>query len=202
MRNHKRPILLSAIALQLVFTALPGQSQRVHGPVEVVVSSKKAPVCELAVAEGCPQHSDEAAAPVRFNFDLSPESARFFGFDAARGMHLLPTPSWLQPDTSSPGSTPRLRRDRRRGAEYGLGIGALVGGLGFASLNYAFTTNGPRGEYTAQSLLLGGVVGGVAGAIVGAIIGAPARSTESPSRVQLRLSSGTQSASAMISVPR
>lgn len=73
-------------------------------------------------------------------------------------------------------------RDHGKGALIGLAAGALVGGVGFAGMNYAFTTSGPRDEYTVLSLFLGGAVGGVAGAIVGGIIGMPEREEPGESR--------------------
>ncbi|HEY0023635.1 MAG TPA: hypothetical protein VGB24_12015 [Longimicrobium sp.] len=77
------------------------------------------------------------------------------------------------------------RRDHGKGALIGLGVGALAGGVGFAAMNYAFTTSGPRDEYALLSFMLGGAVGGVAGAVVGGIIGTPER--QEPRREQVRL---------------
>lgn len=79
-------------------------------------------------------------------------------------------------------------RDHGKGALTGFAVGALVGGTGFAAMNYAFTTSGPRDEYTMLSFLLGGAVGGVAGAIVGGIIGMPEREETRPQQVRLHLS--------------
>lgn len=80
----------------------------------------------------------------------------------------------------APATPAEVRRDHGKGALIGLAAGALVGGVGFATMNYAFTTSGPRTEFTVLSLLLGGAVGGVAGAVVGGIIGWPER--EEPRR--------------------
>jgi hypothetical protein len=85
----------------------------------------------------------------------------------------------------APAKRDEERRDHGKGALTGFAIGALVGGVGFAGMNYAFTTSGPRDEYTVLSLFLGGAVGGAAGAIVGGIIGMPER--EEPRREQVRL---------------
>jgi hypothetical protein len=76
-------------------------------------------------------------------------------------------------------------RDRQKGALYGLGIGVAIGGVGFAALNYALTTNSPRNEYTLLSFLLGAAGGGAAGAVLGAIIGVPER--EAPEQKQAEL---------------
>jgi hypothetical protein len=77
------------------------------------------------------------------------------------------------------------RRDHGKGALIGFAAGALVGGVGFATVNYAFTESGPREEYALLSLMLGGAVGGVAGAVAGGIIGMPER--REPRREQVRL---------------
>lgn len=79
-------------------------------------------------------------------------------------------------------------RDRGRGALYGFAIGALVGGVGFAAANYAFTDSTPRDEYTLLSFLLGAAVGGATGAVAGAIIGAPGREEVWPQQVRLHVS--------------
>lgn len=47
------------------------------------------------------------------------------------------------------------------------GYGAIVGGVGFATLNYAFTTSTPRDEYLLPSLALGALGGAIVGAVVG-----------------------------------
>lgn len=78
-------------------------------------------------------------------------------------------------------------RDREKGALYGLAIGALVGGVGFAAVNHAFTQSSPRDEYTLLSFLLGGAVGGAVGAAVGAIIGVPEWNTIKAQQPALRL---------------
>jgi len=80
------------------------------------------------------------------------------------------------------------RRDHGKGALIGFAAGALVGGVGFATMNYAFTTSGPRDEYAMLSFMLGGAVGGVAGAIVGGIIGMPEREENRRQQVRLHLS--------------
>lgn len=79
-------------------------------------------------------------------------------------------------------------RDRGRGALIGFAAGALVGGVGFAAANYAFTEGAARTEYTVPSLFLGAAVGGVAGAVVGAIIGTPEREESGRQQVRLHLS--------------
>jgi hypothetical protein len=85
----------------------------------------------------------------------------------------------------APAKPAEVRRDHGKGALIGFAAGALVGGVGFAAANYAFTESGPRDEYAVLSLMLGGAVGGVAGAVVGGIIGMPER--EEPRRQQVRL---------------
>jgi len=94
---------------------------------------------------------------------------------------VLPVPEALAPAVDVSG------RDRGRGALYGGAIGALVGGVGFAAANYAFTKSSPRSEYTLPSLVLGGLVGGAAGALVGAVVGAPERDGDRPRQVRLHL---------------
>jgi hypothetical protein len=88
----------------------------------------------------------------------------------------------------APAKPAEVRRDHGKGALMGFAAGALVGGTGFAAMNYAFTTSGPRDEYTMLSFLLGGAVGGVAGAIVGGIIGMPEREEPWTQQVRLHLS--------------
>lgn len=79
----------------------------------------------------------------------------------------------------------RVRWDREKGALYGFAIGGLVGGVGFAATNYAFTTSTPRDEYTLPSFVMGAAVGGATGAIVGAIIGVPERDETRPKQARL-----------------
>lgn len=79
-------------------------------------------------------------------------------------------------------------RDRGRGALKGLAVGALVGGVGFAAVNYAFSESAVRTEYTLLSFLLGAAGGGAAGAVVGAIVGAPEREETRRQQVRLHLS--------------
>lgn len=78
--------------------------------------------------------------------------------------------------------------DRGTGALYGLGIGALAGGVGFAGLNYLFTTSIPRDEYTRLALFVGAVAGGSVGVIVGAILGVSVRKEAQPHQARLRIS--------------
>ncbi len=66
-----------------------------------------------------------------------------------------------------------VRRDRGRGALYGLAIGALAGGAGAATASYVLTTSTPRDAAVRIMFAAGAVVGGAAGAAAGAIIGAP-----------------------------
>lgn len=99
-----------------------------------------------------------------------------------------PASSAATPSAFDPSVRPRPaegERDRGRGALYGLAIGALVGGVGFAATNYVFTESTPRNEYTPLSFVLGAAVGGAAGAIVGAIIGAPKQDNAPAQRAQL-----------------
>lgn len=59
-------------------------------------------------------------------------------------------------------------RDRGRGALYGLAIGAVARGVGFAAMNYAFTESIPRDEFTVVPFGVGAAAGGAAGAVLGA----------------------------------
>ena len=79
------------------------------------------------------------------------------------------------------------QRDRVTGAVYGLAIGALVGGVGFAAANYLFTESSPRDEWTVPSFMLGAAVGGAVGMIAGAIIGVPVRDKDVPRQVRLQV---------------
>jgi hypothetical protein len=79
-------------------------------------------------------------------------------------------------------------RNRGKGALYGLGIGALVGGVGLAALQYALNESIPRDGYTVATFILGATVGGAAGAVLGAIIGVPERDESRSEQARLLLS--------------
>lgn len=109
---------------------------------------------------------------------------------------LPPVPSSIAAALAAPVDTADLfdepeaaeaRRDRGRGALYGAGIGALVGGVGFAGLSYAFTKSKPRDAGVRIMFVLGAAAGSAAGAIVGAIIGVPERDEARAQQVQLHL---------------
>ena len=110
-------------------------------------------------------------------------------------MQPLPRAEW-----PAPAEAPGPRRNRLAGAAYGFGIGAVVGGVGFAAMNAAKSTGAAPGEYTVLSLVLGGVVGGAAGSIVGAFIGVPARSPGEEDRAQLRLAPALAQSSPALSL--
>lgn len=76
-------------------------------------------------------------------------------------------------------------RDHGKGALYGLGIGALIGGVGLAAVQYALNESIPRGGYTVATFVLGAVGGGAAGALIGAIIGVPERDEARSRQVRL-----------------
>lgn len=78
-------------------------------------------------------------------------------------------------DTIAPVVTERVRRDHYLGGGYGLLIGGLVGGGGFAAANYAFSD---ASDMVGLSFLLGGVVGGASGLVIGALVGVPVRETD------------------------
>jgi hypothetical protein len=116
--------------------------------------------------------------------DLSPSSITPRLADLATA----PGPEIVSANASvpfAPANQVEAGRDRGRGALIGFAAGALVGGVGFAAANYAFTEGPARTVYTVPSLFLGAAVGGVAGAVVGGIIGTPER--EEPRRQQVRL---------------
>lgn len=97
----------------------------------------------------------------------------------------------LRPD-ALPGAlddAPAPRRNRLAGAAIGFGVGAVVGGVWFARMNYV-KSKPPSTEYTIPSLVLGGVVGGAAGALIGAVVGTPGRSAGPEERARLRLAPG------------
>ena len=101
--------------------------------------------------------------------------------------------------STAPRHAPRPERDRGTGAVYGAIAGALVGGIGFAAVNYTLTTSSPRDEYTLLSFLLGAAVGGAAGSMVGAIVGAPGRA-DSRSHTQVRLVPRVMQEAAVVSL--
>ncbi len=107
---------------------------------------------------------------------------------------------WPEAESPAPAEAPGPRRDRLAGAAYGLGIGALVGGLGFAAMNAAFSTGAAPGEYTVLSLMLGGVVGGAAGSLVGAVVGVPRRSAGEAEGAQVRLAPAVAQGSPAVSL--
>lgn len=94
----------------------------------------------------------------------------------------------------APAKPAEARRDHGKGALAGFAVGALVGGVGFATVNYAFTESTPRDEYTVLSFLLGAAGGSVAGAVVGAIIGWPEREETRRQEVRLHLTPDLSSA--------
>lgn len=105
----------------------------------------------------------------------------------AQPMHALQLRPAALP--GAPDDAPAPRRNRLAGAAIGFGIGALVGGVWFATMNY--TKSKPSStEYTIPSLVLGGVVGGAAGALIGAAVGTPGRSAGPVDGARLRLAPG------------
>lgn len=80
-----------------------------------------------------------------------------------------------------------VRRDRGRGALYGLAIGALVGGAGAATASYVLTTSTPRDAAVRIMFAAGAVVGGAVGAAAGAIIGVPRPESPRPRNPSSRL---------------
>jgi hypothetical protein len=112
-------------------------------------------------------------------------------------IHALQLRPGALPD--APDDAPAPRRNRLAGAAIGMGIGALVGGVGFAAMNYTKSEPSTTG-YTIPSLVLGGVVGGAAGALIGAVIGTPGRSAGPEGRTHLRLAPGRPDGSATVSL--
>ena len=113
------------------------------------------------------------------------------GAPAIRSVVMLPAAQAPAPGEAFAASEAfRPRRNHLAGAALGAGIGALVGGVGFAAMNYAKTESSPRTEYTGLSLMLGGVVGGAAGLVIGGIIGTPGRSDRPQDQMRLRLAPG------------
>ncbi|HEX8275471.1 MAG TPA: hypothetical protein VF615_22750 [Longimicrobiaceae bacterium] len=92
-------------------------------------------------------------------------------------------------DAGAPYDAPRPRRNRLAGAAIGFGVGAAVGGVWFARMNY-LKSKPPTTNYTTFSLVLGGAVGGAAGALIGAAIGTPGRSAGPEEGARLRLAPG------------
>ncbi|MDQ3388871.1 MAG: hypothetical protein M3483_05140 [Gemmatimonadota bacterium] len=79
-----------------------------------------------------------------------------------------------------------VRRDHRRGALYGFGIGAFLGSVGFATLQYVVTGSHAEGDYFLPSLVVGAAAGGAVGAAVGAVLGAARREEPPPEQTRLQ----------------
>lgn len=71
----------------------------------------------------------------------------------------------------------KAARDRGRGALWGLAAGAVIGGVGFATVTWvANRGTGTGGEHHwPLALMVDSAAGGALGLVAGAIIGAPER---------------------------
>lgn len=90
-------------------------------------------------------------------------------------------PSAVDPAAGDLSRQASYERDRELGGLYGLGVGALAGGLGFAAVIAVANSNSSSGAgYWVLALFVGGIGGGAVGTVTGAIMGAPRASAGSP----------------------
>lgn len=83
------------------------------------------------------------------------------------------SPSVVDPIAVIPERQPGYERDRELGGLYGLGVGALAGGVGFGSVVAAANSNSGNAGYWVLALFVGGIGGGAVGTVTGVIMGVP-----------------------------
>ena len=96
---------------------------------------------------------------------------------------LLMTAPEDAPSRLVPVQSDTVRRNRWKGALYGLGIGGVGGGVGFAAL--IIGADGESSGYAPLAFITGAVVGAPVGALIGAVVGVPERREPRSQRRQL-----------------